>query len=51
MVRMVDAAQHHIWYESCTGCGGVFFDAGEFRDFKFHTIMDLVRRFRAKPRK
>ncbi|KPK61177.1 MAG: hypothetical protein AMJ59_01620 [Gammaproteobacteria bacterium SG8_31] len=51
MIRLVDKDQPHIWYEGCPVCYGVFFDAGEFRDFKFHTIMDLVRRFRAKPRK
>jgi uncharacterized protein len=34
MVRMVNAAQPHIWVESCPVCHGTFFDAGEFSDFK-----------------
>ena len=51
MLRMVDKDQAHIWYEGCPVCYGVFFDAGEFRDFKFVTLMDLVRRFRVRARK
>src|SRR5439155_452909 len=31
MIRMVDAQHHHIWYETCPECYGVFFDAGEFK--------------------
>jgi Zn-finger nucleic acid-binding protein len=46
MVRMVDAAQPHIWLESCPVCHGTFFDAGEFTDFKEHTIGELLRRER-----
>lgn len=44
MVRMVDAAQPHIWVESCPVCRGTFFDAGEFTDFKERTIGELLRR-------
>lgn len=43
MVKMVDARQPHIWYESCPSCFGVFFDAGEFRDYKEKTIVDFFR--------
>jgi len=43
MIRMVDLEQHHIWFEHCTVCGGAFFDAGEFRDLKHHTLADLFR--------
>jgi len=43
MVRMVDRNQPHIWYESCSTCGGLFFDAGEFRDLKDHSPADIVR--------
>jgi uncharacterized protein len=46
MVRMVDAAQQHIWIESCPVCHGTFFDAGEFTDFKEHTIGEILRRQR-----
>ncbi|UCC14711.1 MAG: zf-TFIIB domain-containing protein [Gammaproteobacteria bacterium] len=51
MIRMVDSEQPHIWYEGCSVCYGVFFDAGEFRDFKFHTLMDFIRAFRVRERK
>ena len=43
MVRMVDAKQRHIHYESCTACSGVFFDAGEFADFKKEDWLDALR--------
>ena len=45
MIRMVDLQQHHIWFEHCTVCGGSFFDAGEFRDLKHHTILDFFKDF------
>ena len=41
MIRMVNAAQPHMWVESCPVCHGSFFDAGEFTDFKEHTIGEL----------
>lgn len=43
MVKMVDARQHHIWYEGCAMCGGSFMDAGEFRDLKAYTVVDFFR--------
>ncbi len=43
MTRMVDAAQPHIWYESCPICYGVFFDAGEFTDYQSNTVLDRFR--------
>ncbi len=43
MLRMVDLRQPHIWYESCPVCYGVFFDAGEFQDYKEETILDLLK--------
>jgi Zn-finger nucleic acid-binding protein len=51
MIRMVDLNQHHIWFEHCTVCGGSFFDAGEFRDLKHHTIVDFFRDFLIGARK
>ena len=51
MIRMVDAAQPHIWYESCGVCHGVFFDAGEFRDYKQYSPADFFRRLRARERR
>jgi Zn-finger nucleic acid-binding protein len=50
MLKMVDARQHHIWYESCPSCFGVFFDAGEFRDYKEKTVMDFFRDLFTKER-
>jgi uncharacterized protein len=44
MIRMVDPAQPHIWFESCPTCYGRFYDAGEFRDFARITIADLFKR-------
>ena len=40
MIPMVDKDQDHIKYESCTVCYGTFFDAGEFRDLKEHTVIE-----------
>ena len=43
LIRMVDHQQPHIHFESCTVCHGVFFDAGEFRDYKEHTVGEWFR--------
>ena len=43
MISMVDLNQPHIKYEACTVCYGVFFDAGEFKDYKEKTILDLFK--------
>ena len=44
MDRVADASQPHIRLEACAGGHGVFFDAGEFRDFKEKSIGDLFKR-------
>ena len=51
MIRMVDGRQPHIWFESCTVCYGVFFDAGEFRDYKQENILDFFRDLFSRERK
>jgi Zn-finger nucleic acid-binding protein len=51
MIRMVDVDQPHIWFEHCTVCGGAFFDAGEFRDLKHHTVADFFRDLLVKERR
>lgn len=51
MIRMVDVNQPHIWFEHCTVCSGSFFDAGEFRDLKDHTIGDFFKDLLVKERK
>lgn len=40
---MVVAGQPHIGIESCGVCHGVFFDAGEFKDFKDETFGERLR--------
>jgi Zn-finger nucleic acid-binding protein len=39
MVPMVDKDQHQIKYQSCQSCYGTFFDAGEFRELKDHSVL------------
>ena len=51
MIRLVDLDQPHIWFENCTICGGSFFDAGEFRDLKQHTLVDFFKDLVVKERK
>lgn len=43
MIHMVVAAQPHISYEACTVCYGVYFDAGEFSDFREETFAESWR--------
>ncbi len=43
MIKMVDAKQGHIWYESCGHCKGIFLDATEFKDLKDTSVLDLFR--------
>ncbi len=43
MLKMIAPKQPHIWYESCPTCYGSFFDAGEFKDYKEETVLDLVK--------
>lgn len=43
MTKMVDNLQAHIWYEKCPVCYGVWFDAGEFKDYKEEGIMEAFR--------
>ena len=43
MLNMVDKTQFHIHYELCPSCHGTFFDAGEFRDLKEHTILERFK--------
>ena len=43
MINMIDKDQFHIQYEYCSTCYGTFFDAGEFRDLKEHTIIERFK--------
>ena len=49
LTRMVHARQRHLWYEMCPVCHGVFFDAGEFSDFKTESFSDLWKPRRPRP--
>jgi uncharacterized protein len=51
MVRMADPGHPSVWLESCPVCGGVFLDAGEFRELKNDPtfIEKLLRRVRHRP--
>ncbi len=51
MLRMVDAKQPHIWFESCPTCYGNFYDAGEFKDYADFTLLDFIKGFSIKERK
>ena len=42
MIERADLHQPHIHFESCPTCYGVFFDAGEFRDFKEETFLESL---------
>ncbi len=39
----VDEDQSHIWYELCYVCHGMFFDAGEFRDYKERNVLNYFK--------
>ncbi len=43
MSQMVDPKQSHIWFEQCSSCSGTFFDAGEFKDLKEHSVVDILK--------
>ena len=44
MLKVSDPKQPHIWYEACEE-HGMYFDAGEFTDYKYETLMDKFRDF------
>ncbi|MFC1513264.1 zf-TFIIB domain-containing protein [Thermodesulfobacteriota bacterium] len=50
MGKMVDSNQPHLWYEACDVCYGLFFDAGEFKDYREENIFDFFKDIFSKPR-
>ena len=44
MAQLSDPVQKHIQYEACDE-HGMYFDAGEFTDYKYETLMDIFRDF------
>jgi Zn-finger nucleic acid-binding protein len=51
MVRVVDARQRHIWFETCSSCNGSFLDAGELRDLSTINFADFFRDLATPERK
>lgn len=47
MLRMAEPSQPHILIDCCDRGHGVFFDAGEYRDFRDRSVGDLFRRLLA----
>jgi len=45
MIPESDKKQAHIHYERCPECKGVYFDAGEFRDYKELTVAEFFKSF------
>ena len=43
MVSIHDQDQPHVVYEKCGSCSGVFFDAGEFTDYKNFTLAERLK--------
>lgn len=43
MDHVSDAKQTHIMLESCPSCHGLYFDAGEFTDWKYDTYDDFFK--------
>ena len=43
MTKMVDLNQSHIFYEKCPVCYGIWFDAGEFKDYKQETAFEMIK--------
>ncbi|NEO35458.1 MAG: zf-TFIIB domain-containing protein [Moorea sp. SIOASIH] len=43
LTKMVDIKQTHIRYEKCPVCYGIWFDAGEFKDYKEEGIADILK--------
>ena len=43
MTKMVDLKQPHIRYEKCPSCYGIWFDAGEFKDYKEENLSDIFK--------
>lgn len=50
MTKMVDPKQTHLWYEKCPVCYGIWFDAGEFKDYKEEGLADIFKDIFTGPR-
>jgi Zn-finger nucleic acid-binding protein len=45
LITMVDQKQKQIEFESCTVCGGIFFDAGELSDLSEFTLRERFNKW------
>lgn len=43
LIELLHIEQRHIHYESCTVCGGMFFDAQELTDLTENTLGERLR--------
>ena len=43
LIRMADAKQPHVQYESCKVCGGAFLNSGELRDLSQFSLIERLR--------
>ena len=43
MVSREDEIRPHIEFEWCPKCNGIFFDAGEFKEFEQRTFLETLR--------
>lgn len=44
MLHVHDVQQHHVGYETCPACGGVYLDAGELKDLSEFSVGEWLRR-------
>jgi len=44
MVHVHDVQQHHVGYETCPACGGVYLDAGELKNLSEFSFGEWLRR-------
>jgi Zn-finger nucleic acid-binding protein len=51
MFKISDVDQCHITVDVCPACRGVWFDAGEFKDFRSYTFSDYIKSLFYKKKK
>jgi uncharacterized protein len=45
LIRLSHHQQHHLKLDTCTVCGGIFFDAQELTDLSAFTLLERIRAF------
>jgi len=46
MIRMIDHSAPDIHFEACTVCYGLFFDAGEFKEYKQDALLKFFKKLK-----